>query len=142
MGLVIMIITGCLGSPVVGDWEIRDFQRFEIDGTSFSTSDEDGDLAMESTNDVDCEFDFRTAKFGRLAWDLSGEWENDGGGVYLLVLDGDIQFTNRDGQAASLDVDGEWDCRPERDRMECEGDLDAPVESDESYSFEIEWELR
>ena len=41
---------------------------------------------------------------------LTGEWENDGGGVYALMLEGNVQFTDRYGNPSQVAVTGDWAC--------------------------------
>ncbi|MEN0061013.1 MAG: hypothetical protein AAGA48_02625 [Myxococcota bacterium] len=135
-GLVFVTLTGCLGSPVVGDWEISDFDRFEIDNTAIDTSNEDGDLTFDSDDEADLEFDFVAGNFGNIDFDLQGDWESRGGREYRLDLDGDLQQAGY----AAFGVDGPWDCQLENDTLDCEGELESA--DGQQYTFEIVFEAR
>jgi len=142
MGLVFVMLTGCIDASVVGRWEFHDFQRFEINQGSYSTSEEVGELSVDGGREFDFDFEMETADFGTLAWGLDGTWEGVGDGLFRFDARGEIRFTNRYGQLAGLDLQGNWDCTPAGDRMDCVGALDAPEEADETYSFEIDFSKR
>ncbi|MEM6928249.1 MAG: hypothetical protein AAF602_15050 [Myxococcota bacterium] len=136
--LLLATLPGCIfGSAASGDWDIREFQRFEIDGASFSTTEEEGVLSVDGRN-ATFDFEFQTDDFGRLEWLLEGEGDNEGGGVYRFVLDGEFQFFDA-GDRARILVDGSWNCVIDGRAMDCEGN---PMGSKETYRIDLVLEKR
>ncbi len=135
-GLLLATLPGCIfGSPASGDWFVQDFQRFEINGSSFSTTEEEGRLVVEG-GDAMLDVEFQTADFGRLEWEMDGDAENLGGGQFRFALDGRFLFFD-DGQRAQVLVTGDLDCFRDRNAMDCESDFDGEREN---YRIETAFE--